>query len=179
MLSPSSITRYGLIVKNMNLTNYIRKQQDKKPIKKSSVYTVIDDFKLSKRAKKSAQVYPYESLSEEHREWILENAIRMIEHPTEAEIAFEQTLVRFGIDYEKQTFFRINGKDYFLDFYLPNSKIAIEIDGSVHRIQKPYDKFRDKEFARIGIRTIRIHNSKAYLPSILNTIEAKHKVRLR
>lgn len=163
----------------MNITNYIRKQQGKKPIKKLSIYTVIDDFKLSKRAKKNAQVHPYNSLSEEHREWILENAIRMIEHPTEAEIAFEQTLVRFGIDYEKQTFFRINGKDYFLDFYLPNSKIAIEIDGSIHRTQKTYDKFRDKEFTRIGIRTIRIHNSKAYLSDILNTIETKHKVRLR
>ncbi len=97
---------------------------------------MIDDFKLSKRAKKNAQVQPYESLSEEHREWILENAIRMIEHPTEAELAFEQTLVRCGVEYEKQTFFRINGKDYFLDFYLPNSKIAIEIDGSIHRTQK-------------------------------------------
>ena len=103
----------------------------------------------------------------------------MIEHPTEAELAFEQTLVRCGVEYEKQTFFRINGKDYFLDFYLPNSKIAIEIDGSIHRTQKTYDKFRDKEFARIGIKTIRIHNRKAYLSDILNTIETKHKVRLR
>ena len=163
----------------MNIRNHIRKQQGKKPIKKSSVYTVIDDFKLSKRAKKNAQVQPYESLSEEHREWILENAIRMIEHPTEAELAFEQTLVRCGVEYEKQTFFRINGKDYFLDFYLPNSKIAIEIDGSIHRTQKTYDKFRDKEFARIGIKTIRIHNRKAYLSDILHIIEVRHKIRLR
>lgn len=163
----------------MNITNYIRKQQGKKPIKKLSVYTVIDDFKLSKRAKKNAQVHPYNSLSEEHREWILENAIRMMEHPTEAEIAFEQTLVRYCVEYEKQTFFRINGKDYFLDFYLPNSKIAIEIDGSVHRKQKAYDKFRDKEFARIGVKTVRIHNSKAYLSDILHTIETTYKVRLR
>lgn len=140
---------------------------------------MIDDFKPSKRVKKTVQIYPYEALSEEHREWILENAIRMMEHPTEAEIAFEQTLVRCGIEYEKQTFFRINGKDYFLDFYLPNSKIAIEIDGSVHRKQKAYDKFRDKEFARIGIKTVRIHNSKAYLSDILHSIEVKYKVCLR
>ena len=163
----------------MSTINYIRKQQNKKPIKKVSVYTVIDGFKLSKRTKKTAKVYPYESLSEEHREWILENAIRMMEHPTEAELAFEQALVRCGIEYEKQTFFRINGKDYFLDFYLPKFKIAIEIDGSIHRTQKTYDKFRDKEFERIGIKTIRIHNSKAYLSDILHTIEIKYKVRLR
>ena len=67
----------------------------------------------------------------------------------------------------------------FLDFYLPKFKIAIEIDGSIHRTQKAYDKFRDKEFDRIGIKTIRIHNSKAYLSDILHTIEAKYKVRLR
>ena len=84
----------------MNIQNYIKKQQSKKPIKKTSVYTVIDDFKLSKRIKRTVKVYPYEALSEEHREWILENAIRMMEHPTEAELAFEQTLVRCGIEYE-------------------------------------------------------------------------------
>lgn len=163
----------------MNLQNYIKRQQGKKPITKISVYTVIGDFKLSKRAKGRFQLHRFESLSEEHREWILENAIRMIEHPTVAELAFEQTLTRCGIEYEKQAFFRIGGKDYFLDFYLPNSKIAIEIDGSIHRAQKPYDKFRDKEFARIGIKTIRLHNSKAYLSDILHTIESKHKVLLR
>ncbi len=159
---------------NKNIKNYSHKQK-----KKISVFTVIEGFKLSKNTKKRVQIFPYEALSESHREWILENAIRMIEHPTEAEIAFEQTLVHCKIDYEKQAFFRINERNYFLDFYLPKSRIAIEIDGSIHHAQKEYDKFRDGEFVSIGIKTIRIHNSQAYKTDIISIIESKNRVKLR
>ena len=163
----------------MSIVNYIRKQQGKKIAKKKSVYTTIDGLKLSKRAKKIVHIHLYESLSKEHREWILEKTIHLIQHPTDAEMAFEHTLILFGVEYVKQAFFRISGKDYFLDFYLPKSKIAIEIDGSIHQTQLSYDKSRDKEFAYIGIRTIRIRNSEVYMPDILHVIEARHKVRLR
>ena len=158
---------------NKNKINIYPKQ-----MKKISVFTTVEGFKLSKNAKKRVQIFPYETLSEYHREWILENAIRLMEYPTEAEIAFEQALVHDNIDYEKQSFFRINGHDYFLDFYLPKSKIAIEIDGAIHRAQKEYDKFRDDEFARIGIKVIRIHNSQAYKSDIIAIVESKHKIRL-
>lgn len=144
-------------------------------VQKIAVFSVLSDFSIPKSRRKRAKLHPYNSLSESHREWVLENAIRLMEHPTDAELAFEQKLVAHHISYEKQTFFRINGHDYFLDFYFPQNHVAIEIDGSIHRKQKVYDKFRDKEFSKIGITTIRIHNSEALKPDVIELINSKYR----
>lgn len=154
-----------------------KKQKGLSVVKKLPVYTVIEDFVLPKKAKRKVKINPYTALSEQHREWVLENAIRLIEHPTIAETAFEQTLITHNIGYEKQVFFRIGGNDYFLDFYLPRQKVAIEIDGSVHRTQKTYDRFRDKEFSKIGIKTVRIRNNEVYKADVLRLIETRYKAK--
>lgn len=58
----------------------------------------------------------------------------------------------------RQAYFRIRKRSYFLDFFFPSRMLAIEIDGSVHRTQKEYDRRRDADFRSIGIRTIRVKN---------------------
>lgn len=57
----------------------------------------------------------------------------------------------------RQVFFRIDGKCYFLDFFITNNRIAIEIDGSYHKRPEiaEKDRARDAAFRSIGIRTIR------------------------
>ena len=57
----------------------------------------------------------------------------------------------------RQVFFQIEGKIYFLDFLIPDKRIAIEIDGKYHQYpnRAEYDKERDLRFESIGIRTIR------------------------
>jgi very-short-patch-repair endonuclease len=49
---------------------------------------------------------------------------------------------------------------YVIDFYCPELKLAIELDGSVHDIpdQKEYDEYRQEYLERFGITFCRITN---------------------
>ena len=58
-------------------------------------------------------------------------------------------------------FLRQYSVDHFvIDFYCPELKLAVEIDGDVHEIpkQKDYDKARQKYIEAFGIKFIRIKN---------------------
>ena len=49
--------------------------------------------------------------------------------------------------------------NYFIaDFYCPEKKLIIELDGAIHDSKKEYDQFRDLELINIGIHTLRIKN---------------------
>jgi very-short-patch-repair endonuclease len=49
---------------------------------------------------------------------------------------------------------------YVIDFYCPELKLAIELDGSIHDEpdQKEYDKHRQEYLEKFGVRFIRITN---------------------
>lgn len=49
---------------------------------------------------------------------------------------------------------------YIIDFYCPELKLAIEVDGSFHdsEEQKSYDKIRQQRIENYGIKFIRIKN---------------------
>jgi very-short-patch-repair endonuclease len=49
---------------------------------------------------------------------------------------------------------------FIVDFYLPNKKIAIEIDGSIHNniIRQAYDQRREEFLISKGIKVIRFTN---------------------
>lgn len=58
-------------------------------------------------------------------------------------------------------FLRQYSVDHFvIDFYCPELKLAVELDGDVHEIpeQKEYDKARQKYLEAFGIQFIRIKN---------------------
>ena len=48
---------------------------------------------------------------------------------------------------------------YILDFYCPQKKLAIELDGQQHLENKDYDEAREFFFEGYGIKTIRFMNS--------------------
>ena len=49
--------------------------------------------------------------------------------------------------------------NYFIaDFYCNKHKLIIEIDGSIHNIQKEYDKMRTTVLNEMGIKVIRFKN---------------------
>jgi very-short-patch-repair endonuclease len=51
--------------------------------------------------------------------------------------------------------------DHFvIDFYCPELKLAVELDGDIHNVpeQKDYDKARQKYLEAFGIKFIRIKN---------------------
>jgi very-short-patch-repair endonuclease len=58
-------------------------------------------------------------------------------------------------------FLRQYSVDHFvIDFYCPELKLAVELDGDVHEIpeQKEYDTDRQKYLEKFGIKFIRIKN---------------------
>lgn len=65
---------------------------------------------------------------------------------------------------------------FILDFYCPELKLAIEIDGQVHQnsYQIAYDKERTENLQEVGISILRFWNSEIIneLPSVINRITA-------
>ena len=61
---------------------------------------------------------------------------------------------------------------YILDFYCPELRLAIEIDGLSHAEEKSvaYDANRDDEIARLGIQIVRFRNQEIML-DLPNTLE--------
>jgi len=48
-----------------------------------------------------------------------------------------------------------------MDFYLPESRLCIEVDGYHHQYdpkQKHYDERRDKTLRKVGVKTLRFSN---------------------
>ncbi len=47
-----------------------------------------------------------------------------------------------------------------MDFYCPEKKLIIELDGEIHNTKeaKEYDEVRDKYFAELGYTTLRFLN---------------------
>ena len=51
---------------------------------------------------------------------------------------------------------------YILDFYCHEKKLAIEIDGEIHKFRKDYDEYRDEYLKSAGITTIRFKNEDVF-----------------
>lgn len=140
------------------------------------IYTTSAYYKPPKnKINRDYVLHDYESLPDDFKDWVLENSIRMMENPTQAESLFEQFLDSKRAVFEKQVFFRINGKSYFLDFYIPSKKLAIELDGGYHKDRKYYDAKRNKDFQSIGICTMRLPNKVAFAKDIDNAINNRKR----
>ncbi len=65
-----------------------------------------------------------------------------------------------------QTGFRIKRQysfgDYILDFYCPELKVAIEVDGQIHSLKQKSDRLRDAYLASEGVIVMR-YSAKAVL----------------
>lgn len=97
-------------------------------------------------------------LSPKMREWVTSNRRILLQSATLPERATAQMLAKFDDKPVRQAFFMIRKRCYFLDFFFPKRMVAVEIDGSVHKLKKAHDRQRDADFRSIGIRTIRIRN---------------------
>lgn len=104
------------------------------------------------------EVLGIDKLSPSTYKWIRENRERLLRSTTLPEKIAAQMLSSFGDSPVRQAFFMIRKRCYFLDFFFPKRMVAVEIDGSVHKLKKAHDRQRDADFRSIGIRTIRISN---------------------
>lgn len=61
---------------------------------------------------------------------------------------------QLGLKFRRQ--FSVSG--YILDFYCPTVKLAIELDGEIHKFKTQYDRHRDQYLEAMEIKTIRFTN---------------------
>ncbi len=61
---------------------------------------------------------------------------------------------------------------YILDFYCHEKRLAIEVDGDIHKNRSDYDAFRDEFLKSMGITTLRVQNKDVIdsIPGVLETI---------
>lgn len=133
---------------------------------KGVVYTSLVGFKYGNKKAKS-----YKDLNDVFVEWVETTTEKLIESRNKAELDAGRELKRVLPSIEKQVFFRIHGRCYFLDYYYSPKRVAIEIDGGYHKGRKEIDKQRDKDFAEIGIATIRISDKDVLNGKLLEKIE--------
>ena len=64
---------------------------------------------------------------------------------------------------------------FILDFYCPELKLAIEVDGEIHEYQPDYDKARTAQIEAWGDRVLRFSNDEVlyHLPAVLDRILAE------
>jgi very-short-patch-repair endonuclease len=79
-------------------------------------------------------------------------------NPTIAEEVFSGILVRLGVKFEREKIILNGDRWVLLDFFIPAVNLAIELDGSQHRLQKNYDHGRSMWLARHGIKVVRLWN---------------------
>ena len=133
------------------------------------VYTSIDNLVLGKKI----AVKSYRELSEDFAEWIVRNTERLLKNRLNSELKAASDLRKLTSDFLEQPFFMIDGRSYFLDFYVPRFRLAIEIDGKSHRGRSQIDKQRDGDFASIGIRTIRISANDVLMGRFITALQEK------
>ncbi len=76
--------------------------------------------------------------------WVQKNKKKLILKQTKAERVFYDAFKRkFKMKIVPQKVIRINGRRFFLDFYIPSKKLAIELDGKYHLGIKEKDYIRD------------------------------------
>ena len=105
-------------------------------------------------------------IPEHRRDWMLTNMCDLQDKANIYELLAFGVLLGHKINFLHQAPLCIHGKPYFLDFYIPSMKTAIEIDGRSHQSKSAmlYDSNRDKDISAIGIRVIRVPNGIAYSP---------------
>jgi very-short-patch-repair endonuclease len=105
-------------------------------------------------------------VNESFRDWIECRLHELRASATPSEVNIYNYLRSQKIPFIFQAPFVICGKVFFSDFYLPEDKVIIEVDGGYHDsyTQHNKDKFRDLCFDGVRIKTIRISNESTKHP---------------
>ncbi|WP_306668568.1 endonuclease domain-containing protein [Phocaeicola sp.] len=123
------------------------------------------------------------SVKDKRNKWIDKNRENLLAHSTKEESILYNNLPKCIKDKcIRQKSITIGNHIYFYDIYIKTSKIAVEIDGGYHSLNKDYDKQRDYLSLKKGITTIRVTNEQVInseaLNDIINHIRAIHYGKL-
>ncbi|MFM7427648.1 MAG: endonuclease domain-containing protein [Elainella sp.] len=100
-------------------------------------------------------------------------ARRLRKHPTPAEHLLWQAIRERQLNGLK--FRRQHPVDAFIaDFYCPQRRLIIELDGEIHQHQAEYDGARTQRLQDLGYKVLRFHNSEitSNLEQVLRAILA-------
>lgn len=137
----------------------MRKKKNK--FKKKVVSNRLNEYNKANYIEDYRIIGQFCNLPKSKKEWIEDTREQLKAKANKYENLFGEYLIKKKIKFVHQAPFIINGKIYFLDFYIPSKRIAIEVDGQYHDslYQEDYDDVRDYNFNSIGIKTIRIANN--------------------
>lgn len=145
-------------MKNSNLkrSKYVRKAYMPEREKDK-----LDDYDIKSFMKDNAINASLAKVGMSKRDWIVTKRFELQDSCPRPERKLGLYLLSKGFNFVHQQPFVISGKIYFLDYYLPLQRIAIEVDGQSHNClsSQEKDKDRDKAFRCIGIKTLRISNA--------------------
>ena len=104
---------------------------------------------------KTQPPYSYWPVSPQSRHEMIEIAREFREQPTRSEGILWQSLRGnrlCGIKFRRQQPIGL----FVVDFYAPQIKLAVEVDGSIHKYQQEDDLHRQELLESLGIRFVRI-----------------------
>lgn len=137
---------------------------------KPCVQSPLDLHNIKSYIEDYAIISKFSHLPFSKREWIETRRYELQFSANKYEHYVGEYLLSHNVSFIHQAPFIINGKIYFLDFFIPSLRIAIEVDGASHEYSWKHekDKDRDSNFKSIGIKTIRISNSECESSKYLN-----------
>lgn len=135
----------------------VKTEKKSKPI----VQSPLDIHNISNYVEDYAIISKFSHLPFSKREWIETRRYELQFRANKYEHILGAYLLSHNVKFVHQAPFVICGRIYFLDFFIPSLRVAVEVDGVAHSYmtQKDRDANRDKDFHSIGIKTIRISNS--------------------
>lgn len=109
----------------------------------------LDDYDIKNFMVDNAVIASFDSLDRSKRDWIITRRYELQDSSPVSERRLGLFLIKKGFSFIHQRPFVINGKIYFLDYYLPLQRIALEVDGQSHNYisSKESDAIRDAAFS--------------------------------
>lgn len=91
---------------------------------------------------------------------ISERRQKLIDSATPFELAMRRRLSDLRVEFDFQKPFQIHGLLCFVDFFLSEQKLCLEVDGGIHRTkrQQNVDKKRSHALHSIGLSVLRVKN---------------------
>lgn len=144
----------------------VKTEKKSKPI----VQSPLDIHNISNYIEDYAIISKFSHLPFSKREWIETRRYELQFSANKYEHVLGAYLLSHNVKFIHQAPFVICGKIYFLDFFIPSLRVAIEVDGVAHSYMRQVDKdfSRDNDFRSIGVKTIRISNDEVNVPKILD-----------
>lgn len=120
-------------------------------------------------------IYSLNNINPSKRDWIETTMLCLREKANIYEKKFGKFLLSKHIKFIHQAPFVLSGKIYFADFYFPQQRLIIEIDGDYHQSERQltYDKVRDTCFAGHNVKVLRIPNNVVNDEQALNILLSK------